>query len=197
LRIDTDFDSYHILSFTPLEYLPTEKDIDKLSVFIYHSPFAPDAFVNPILITNSQITSNDLIGYHEYLRQTHAQEKYASIANDYYQSGNMLADKTKYVEAIDAYSKAIDLFPQFFEAIDNRAFCKMDLGLWYEAIDDFRASLQQNPNSVLAEFSIGECYFNLGEYPMAKQQFEKASKIDPTHEAPQNFLNKVNEILSK
>lgn len=50
--------------------------------------------------------------------------------------GLRLTDEKKLFEAIDSYSKAIDLFPPFFEAIDNRAFCKMDLGMWAEAIED-------------------------------------------------------------
>jgi tetratricopeptide (TPR) repeat protein len=118
------------------------------------------------------------------------------MVNSYYQSGLVLTDKKLHDDAIDAYSKAIDLFPQFFEAIDNRAFCKMDLARWNEAIEDFNLSLQVNPNSVLAEFSIGECYFKMKDYQNAKTQFEKAQRIDPSHEAPRLFLDKVNKILN-
>ena len=108
-----------------------------------------------------------------------------------------MTEEKKHYEAIDAYTKAIDLFPQFFEAIDNRAFCKMDIGLWSDAIEDFKFSLQQNPNSLLAEFSIGECYFKMGDYLNAKQQFEKAHSIDPNHQAPKQFLDKINALISK
>lgn len=143
------------------------------------------------------MTSENLIRYHKYLRLTQKPNYYISIANNYYQSGFKLTDEKKQYEAIDAYSKAIDLFPKFFETIDNRAFCKMDLGLWSDAIEDFKLSVSQNPNDLLAEFSIGECYFKLGELQNAKQQFEIANKIDPNHQASRQFLNKLNDVLNK
>lgn len=194
---DKEFECYHILTYSPLDNLPTVDSIDNLQVFVYHSPFDKKAFAGATLLTNKLITANDLIGYHEYLRQTQEPIYYVSIANSYYKAGLKLTDEKKHYEAIDSYTKAIDLFPQFFEAIDNRAFCKMDLGLWSDAIEDFKISLQQNPNSLLAEFSIGECYFKMGDYQNAKQQFEKAYSIDPDHQAPKQFLNKINAILNK
>jgi tetratricopeptide (TPR) repeat protein len=197
LVIDTDFECYHILTFSPLDSLPKISGIDNLSISVYHSPFDKKAFAGASLLANKPVTSGDLIGYHEYLRQTQDASFYVPIANNYYKSGYKLTDEKKHLEAIDAYSKAIDLFPQFFEAIDNRAFCKMDLGLWKEAIEDFKLSLEQNPDSLLAEFSIGECYFKLGDLINAKRQFEIAHNIDPNHQAPRQFLDKVNELLNK
>lgn len=71
----------------------------------------------------------------------------------------------------------------------------MDLGQWEQAIVDFQKSLEVNPASLLAEFSIGECYLKMGNYQKAKVQFEKAIAIDPTHQAPKDFLKMVNELL--
>jgi len=194
---DKDFNTYHVLKYTPLKSLPQTSEIDNLEVFIYHSPFSKNAFNNPVLLTNKQVKSNDLVGYHEYLRQTQDPNYYIPIANNYYQSGLHSTDKNNHIEAIDYYSKAIDLFPQFFEAIDNRAFCKMDLALWTDAIKDFKLSLQENPNSLLAEFSIGECHFKMGEFQKAKEHFEIANKIDPNNETPKKFLDQVNILLKK
>ncbi|MBL7997850.1 MAG: tetratricopeptide repeat protein [Candidatus Kapabacteria bacterium] len=197
LAIDTEFECYHILTYSPIDNLPSLTDIDKLSIFVYHSPFDKKAFANATLLTNQSLIASDLIGYHEYLRQTQDLSFYVTIANSYYKAGLALTDQKKHYDAIDSYSKAIDLFPQFFEAIDNRAFCKMDLGLWTDAIEDFKLSLQHNPNSLLAEFSIGECYFKIGDYDNARRQFEIAHSIDPNHQAPRQFLDKINAILNK
>ncbi len=197
LAIDKAFECYHVLSYSPVDNLPSPTDIHKLSIFVYHSPFDKKAFVNATLVTNQMLTANDLIGYHEYLRQTQAPSFYIPIANSYYKEGFERTSQKKHYEAIDSYSKAIDLFPQFFEAIDNRAFCKMDLGLWTDAIEDFKLSLLQHPKSLLAEFSIGECYFKMGDYDNAKRQFEIAYRMDPNHQAIKQFLDKTNTILNK
>jgi tetratricopeptide (TPR) repeat protein len=195
LVFDKDFACYHVLSYEPLNTLPNEKDIDNIEVSVYHAPIDKNGFEGAKLLTNKNITSDDLTGYHEYLRQTQEANYYIPIANKYYQAGLHLTDEKKHLEAIDSYSKAIDLLPVFYEAIDNRAFCKMDLGLWTEAIEDFQSSLEVNPGTLLAEFSIGECYLKLDNYQKAKEQFEKAKAIDPTHPAPKDFLQKVNELL--
>ena len=194
---DKEFECYHILTYSPVDSLPTKEEINNLQVFVYHSPFDKKAFAGATLLTNKKIVAENLIGYHEYLRQTQEPSYYVPIANNYYKAGLKLTDEKKHYEAIDSYSRAVDLFPQFFEALDNRAFCKMDLGLWADAIEDFKLSLQQNPNTLIAEFSIGECYFKLGEYQNAKRQFEIAHNIDPNHQAPIQFLDTVNAILNK
>ncbi len=194
---DKELGCYHILIYSPADNLPNVDSIDNLPVFVYHSPFDKKDFAGATLISNKQVVAKDLIGYHEYLRQTQEPNYYVSIANNYYKTGLILTDEKKHYEAIDSYSKAIDLFPPFFEAIDNRAFCKMDLAFWAEAIEDFKLSLQQNPNSLLAEFSIGECYFKMGDFQKAKQQFEIAHSIDPNHQAPRQYLEKINAILNR
>lgn len=197
LKNDEDAECYHVLSYMPLTSVPDEEAITSLDVYSYHAPIHSGSFSEAVLLTNQPVMADDLIGYHEYLCQTQSPEQYLPLAEEYYRSGLDLTYQNKYPEAIDAYSKAIDLFPPFFEAIDNRAFCKMDLGLWEEAIDDFRLSLEENPDSLLAEFSIGECYFKMGEYEKAKLQFEIAHQLDPAHEAAALFLEKVNQLLNK
>ncbi|HVK47484.1 MAG TPA: tetratricopeptide repeat protein [Pseudobacter sp.] len=192
---EEEFECYHLLSYQPMTELPEEIDIEELEVYSYHSPIDSKAFSEAVFLGNYPVVADDLIGYHEYLRQTQEPQYYVSIANEYYQTALRLTGMNLLLESIDEYSKAIDLFPQFFEAIDNRAFCKMDLGLFEEAIEDFRLSLQENPNSFLAEFSIGECYFKLGDYPNAKAQFEIAARIEPAHEGLKYYMPRVNALL--
>lgn len=188
---------YHVLSYTPLETMPNSKNIRSLKVFSYHAPIDKNGFNSPVFITNTAVKSIELVGYHEYLRQTQSPEFYVSLANNYYKTAYQLTNKKKHLDAIDEYSKAIDLFPQFFEAIDNRAFIKMDLGLFKEAIKDFELSLIENPNSMLAEFSIGECYFKMKDYDNAKKKFEIAHQIEPENQGPIKYLKQVNAIINK
>jgi tetratricopeptide (TPR) repeat protein len=73
----------------------------------------------------------------------------------------------------------------------------MDLGMWQEAIEDFTLSLSVNPISLLAEFSIGDCYMRLSEYELAMEQFKKSLLIDPLHQPSNDFLKAAIDRLGK
>jgi hypothetical protein len=78
------------------------------------------------------VSADGLVGYHEFLRQRRTLNLLSgprtSIISE--RTAYQLTDMKKHELAMEEYSKAIDLVPQFLEAIDNRAFCKMDLGRW-------------------------------------------------------------------
>lgn len=192
---DADVSCYHVLAYEPLNATPSPKEVDNLKISIYHMPIDAAGFKEPVILGNMRVMAHELVGYHEYLRQTQSPENYTSLAIGYFNDGLFLTDEQKHEEAIDAYSKGVDLFPLFYEAIDNRAFCKMNLALWEAAIEDFNLSLQVNPVSVLAEFSIGECCLRLKRYEDARLQFEKALAIDPDHQLSKDFLAHVHTLL--
>lgn len=193
LKADKDFNTYHVLGYVPMDSLPDPKTCDELSIFIYHFPIDQNGFENPTLFNKSMVRDEELTGYHEYLRQTQSIDSIIQEATRYFHQGYGLTDQQKHEEAIEKYSLAVNLYPTLYEAIDNRGFCKMDLGRWKEAIEDFKLSLTIHPYSVLAEFSIGECYTKLGEVSTAREYFNRALVIDPEHNPSKEFLRKINE----
>jgi tetratricopeptide (TPR) repeat protein len=193
LKADADFNTYHVLGYTPANALPDPEKADELSVFIYHFPIDKNGFENPILFKKSTVRDEELTGYHEYLRHTQSIDSIIQEATRFFHEGYTLTDQQKLEEAIEKYSMAINLYPTLYEAIDNRAFCKMDLGRWREAIEDFNVSLTIHPYSALAEFSIGECYLKLGDRTAAKEYFNRALALEPDHELSKEFLQKISE----
>lgn len=183
--------TYHILRYKSVDELPDPAHIDSLEIFFYHTPIAAGGFENAKLLAKSTLTDDDMIGYYEYLRQINDIEELTDIANSYSQQAYDLTGLERYEEAIQCYSRAIDLLPDFFEAIENRAFCKMEMGKWDEAIEDFRLSLSLNPEMLSAVFSMGECLLNTGDYTNAIVQFEKAVEIDPDHQLSKEYLKKA------
>ncbi len=197
LKIDNDVNVFHVKAFEELSSIPKANEIANLNVQIHHFPIDRDGFNKPKLISNNRVTEDDLLGYFEYIKQTHNVNEIVKYAKEFYQQAYRLTNQKKYASAIEKYSKAIELMPNFFEAIDNRSFCFMDLRKWSEAIQGFKQSLEVNPNSLLAMLSIGECYLRLKEYHKAKEYFEKAIQIDPNHPKPQEFLEMVNKLMCK
>ncbi|BAV06319.1 Tetratricopeptide repeat-containing protein [Filimonas lacunae] len=190
-----EYATWHVMHFAPVTQLPNAEQVDDLEIYGYHAPISATGFNNPVLLAHQPVIAADLIGYHTYLQETLRPEDYIPIAQRYYSTAYEFTNQQLHHEAIDAYSKAIDLLPYFYEAIDNRAFCKMDLGLWDEAIEDFTLSLTQNPESMLAEFSIGECYYKKGEYVKALPYFERAHQLNPQHPAPDTYIQALKALL--
>ena len=202
LRIETWPDHskvWHIRIYKELDHQPTVMDIKKLKIFIGHVPIGSldkDAH----FITNMPVTTEDLDGYYEYLKRTdyskYAKETGQSVqdlvkkASYYFKKGNQLSDEKKFQEAITAYDQTIDIFPQFYEAIDNRGIARMDLALYEEASEDFKESLDTAPNMPTAQFSLGECYYRLGQYSEAQEELEKYLKLRNDAQG-QMLLNKI------
>ncbi len=194
LKFDREFDTYHVLSYQPAKQLPETSETANLNIFAYHAPIDKNGFKNPKLFAKSKVFAADLIGYHEYLRQTTNSREVISIAQSYYLEGNRLAEEKRFEESIDEYSKAVNLFPQFYEAVENRGFSQMDLGRWNQAIKDFEMSLEVFPESLSALFSIGECYLKMGEIANAENYFEKTLAVDPNHRHSKDFLRYTAEL---
>jgi tetratricopeptide (TPR) repeat protein len=197
IKHDVEFKTYHIKIYTSVDALPQLEDVDQLEVLAYHAPIDESGFENPQLLGASTLDDDDLVGYLEYIKQTGNIDEVIQYASKYYQEAYQLGSEKEHEQAIEKYNKAIELIPNFFEAIDNRAFAKMDLGLWDAAIEDFTLSLTVNPDSLLAVFSIGECYFKAEEYEKAKGYFEQAVVINPSHEVSKQFLDKTIELIKK
>jgi tetratricopeptide (TPR) repeat protein len=205
LRDDKTTETFHVMCYEPVPNEPDALSAGKLRVMVWHAPIASNGFPGAKFLCTSTITKEDLQGYFEYLKRVNFQEycretgqnldEMIKLANASYTEAYYFTDQKKYTEAIAGYTKAYELFPLFFEAVDNRAFCKMDLAKWEEAIDDFQLSLTINPRSVLAEFSIGECYLKMGKYSIAKTQFEKTLEIDPDHQLSKDFLARTINLM--
>ena len=180
--------------------------LKKLEVRIWHAPILASSFESDWdLIGNQDTTKEELSGFIEYLKQNDFPRyiEFADLdvndiarkANEHYQRAIELGDQQKQIEAIAEYSHAIDLFPLFFEAIDNRAFTYMELGKYTEALADFELSLSVNPDGFAAFFSKGECLMRLDKLDAAEDVFKAGVVRFPEKiEAFSKYLELVREL---
>ncbi|MEW5861656.1 MAG: tetratricopeptide repeat protein [Cyanobacteriota bacterium] len=56
----------------------------------------------------------------------------------------------RWQKAIEDYTQALDINPNFTEAYTNRGVARFDLGDTQGAIDDYTLALQLNPNFAVA-----------------------------------------------
>ena len=139
LRIDRDFPVFHVLTYYPIQEKPTTKNFNELEVFIWHTPIAN--LDEATFLINQPVRDEELHGYYTYLKMTHFQryieetgqnlDDVTNQATSAFREALALSDEGKIGEAIQKYSEAFDLFPLFYEALDNRAFlialCKIQI----------------------------------------------------------------------
>jgi tetratricopeptide (TPR) repeat protein len=161
-------------------------------VLLGHAPIDAASFREGWeLIGNQKVEREELEGFILYLKYTDFSryleftgqdvKKVVSEANQHYRRAYALGDQKKPAEAIEEYGKAIDLFPLFYEALDNRGFTYMELGRWRDALNDFEESLRVEPNGFSAYFSRGECLLRLKEFAAAERQFSEGIAKFPEH----------------
>ncbi len=196
----------HCLTYLPMPSKPTVESLKKANVRIWHAPINAGSFSTGWeLIGNQAPSKDDLVGFIEYLKLTDF-PRYISFtgqdskeivrkANEHYKRAYALGDQGRRKEAIAEYSEAIDIFPLFYEAIDNRAFTYMELGKFEEALRDFEQSFRVNPAGVTAFFSKGECLMKLGQLKAAESVFQEGLTRFPEQRAMfQKFLDRVRAL---
>lgn len=174
----------HCMSYAPTPTKPTPESLMGEKVHVWHVPINARTFRSGWqLIGNKSPSARELAGFHEYLKRTDF-PRYLTVtgkdvdtiiaaANGHYKRANSLGNSGKPREALIEYDKAIELFPLFYEAIDNQAFTYMELGEFETALKAFEDSLRVNPNGVTAFFSRGECLLKLGHLERAEAVFEE------------------------
>lgn len=100
-------------------------------------------------------------------------------ATDWYQKGLGLALAGNYAEAIETFTKAIQLDPQYARAYYDRGTTHGYLGNYQSAIRDFTRAIELKPNDAWSYGNRGIAYGYLGNYQQAIRDFTKAIELNP------------------
>ena len=92
-------------------------------------------------------------------------------------TGIIHARRGDHLEAIRAYSEAIDENPRFALCYSNRALSLMHLGHWQRAIDDLNAMILLDPDDAKAHQRRGLAQRQLGRTTEAERSFQKAAEL--------------------
>jgi tetratricopeptide (TPR) repeat protein len=99
-------------------------------------------------------------------------ELYFALGDSYYAVGQV-------ENAIQNYSKAVEINPQAAETYTNLGTAHNSLGNYEQAIQYFDKALEIDPQTAIAYNNRGHSYVNLEEFERAIQDFGKAIEIDP------------------
>jgi len=110
--------------------------------------------------------------------------------------GKKLREQKKYDAALAELDKAIKLFPDYFQAYEEKGTVQVQVGRTQEALQDFGRALKIFPDYEAALSGAGYCLLTLGKYDQSIELLQKAINVDPTHSQNLLFLGIANLALS-
>ena len=111
--------------------------------------------------------------------------------------GSNLVNNTKYNQAIDIFSQAINLDPSWAEAWNKRATVFYLSGDFEKSQNDIDKVLELEERHFGALAGQGLVNIQLKNYKKAIKSYEKAKEIYPTMKSPDMMINQIKELIKK
>ncbi len=105
------------------------------------------------------------------------------------------ADPATTLQAIEAYQRALEKKPTWFELHINLGTLFYERGKRDEATRCYRQAVELNPASPLAQFNLGSLLDELGQYATAREHLRRAVQLKPDYPDAHYNLGLVCEKL--
>lgn len=122
----------------------------------------------------------------------------------YYNLAIVQAQKKDAAGAEASYLKALEVKPDYAEALNGLNTLYLSTGQAAKANELAAKAATANPNDAKAQFQVGYVAFNSGKYDEAAEAFKKAEALDPAYAETYYFLgtialnqNKIEECASR
>jgi len=152
-----------------------------------------DKLFNELKINNS-IIANEVEQKIWKIWSTHPNdEKLTSLLAE----GSNLVKNDKYSEAIDIFSKAIELDPFWAEAWNKRATVLYLSGEFEKSQNDIDKVLELEKRHFGALAGQGLVNIHLKNYDKAIESYEKAKKIYPSMKSPNIMIKQIKKLIKE
>ncbi|MDR2245627.1 MAG: tetratricopeptide repeat protein [Treponema sp.] len=98
-----------------------------------------------------------------------------------------------YQDAIEDFTRSLELDPSAYKALYYRGIVKSVLRQYPEAAEDFTLSLKINPYQSFGFYRRGQAYYHLEDYPQALADCEAALSLDPANSS----IEKLRQLVLK
>jgi len=106
----------------------------------------------------------------------------------YHNLGTIYTDMGDLSQAMDSFTKAIEINPELAEPYAGRAYIYAEQGLFAEAIGDYTMTIKLEPEHLSAYRSRGVAFYNMGNNEEAIADIDRALKIDPEYGSKEPYL---------
>jgi tetratricopeptide (TPR) repeat protein len=126
-----------------------------------------------------------------------ASQNIPSAAQKAYLKGKEFRGQKKFKEALNELNRAIQLFPEYFQAITEKGNVLVSTGHTEEGLIEFNKALQIFSSYEPALSGAGFCLLSTDKFEPAIGLLEQAYNIDPTHAQNLLFLGIANVVLGR
>jgi len=95
------------------------------------------------------------------------------------------------------YDKAIELAPDFIDAVVNRAANKDEAGEYHDAVKDYTIAIELEPQNAMAYFNRGNSKFNLNDKRGACEDWHTAKDLGASYAQERIDQNCNNNFMLK
>jgi tetratricopeptide (TPR) repeat protein len=176
------------------------------------NPDAPEQYCDPIEADTNRAYSNRLqvdvnlkLPLHKEKKDSNpgvvsaaeAAQNIPKPALKAYEQGLKLQKENKGEQALNAFNQAIELYPEYFQALTERANLLMGSGKLTDATTDFERALRLNDKYVPALRGLGYCQIQQKQYEVAVSNLERAFVMEPKVPLTLLLLGYANLSLSR
>ena len=95
------------------------------------------------------------------------------------ETGDAHANAGRYLEALEAYNRALELNADSVDIYNSRGFVYLQLGQYQQAIEEYDHAIELYPANAAAYSNRGFTYFRLTAYQQAIADYEHAVTLNP------------------
>jgi tetratricopeptide (TPR) repeat protein len=174
---------------------------------------APDQVVDPVMVELSLATPYT-VSANIYLRNKDTkaapQKKQPAVvsvaeekqdapkpARKAFEQAMKLRNEQNYDESLKKFTRSIELFPSYFQALAERGHLLLTMGKVPEAMKDFQRALELNAHFGPALRGSGLGKFQQNKYAEAVQDLERAADVEPGNATDYYFMGIAEVVLDR
>ncbi|MHB8771354.1 MAG: tetratricopeptide repeat protein [Syntrophales bacterium] len=100
-------------------------------------------------------------------------------AREWFDRGRFMGEIGNYRRAVEAFSRVIEMRPDYAHAYNNRGVAYSEMGSYRLAIQDFNRAIAMNPGEALFRFNRAIAFGKGDEFDLAIRDFREVIAMDP------------------
>jgi putative GTP pyrophosphokinase len=153
------------------------------------SPFVPSDSIDDLLLNalyaHNRNRFDEAIDFYSRILEMKPDDTIRSLI--YKHRGMANFARSKYREAIDDFSRSLELDGTAYKACYYRGVTKSVLQDYSGAVEDFTRSLEINPYQPFCLFRRGQAWYHMDDYPKALGDCEASLALDPEGASVRRF----------